>query len=44
MSLTTSDDEERFGGRKRLRFKAELPQQVWQRLANGFVVIDDRHQ
>src|SRR6266566_2786494 len=33
--------EERFGGRKRLGCKTELPQQVWQRLAHGLVVVDD---
>jgi hypothetical protein len=30
--------------RERLGRIAELPQQVGQRLANGLVVIDDRHE
>ena len=44
VSPTTSDarnasaDENACGG------KAELPQQVWQRLAHGLVVVDDRHE
>src|SRR6185437_13905860 len=36
--------EKRFGGCKRLRGKAELPQQVRQRLADGLVVVYNRHQ
>ena len=36
--------EELFRRRERLDRKAELPQQVGQRLAHGLVVIDDRHE
>ena len=44
VSLDDVGREERFGRRERLDGKAELPQQVGQRLAHGLVVIDDRHQ
>jgi hypothetical protein len=36
--------QELFRRRERLDRKAELPQQVGQRLAHGLVVIDDRHE
>ena len=36
--------EELFRRRERLNGKAELPQQVGQRLAHRFAVVDDRNQ
>src|ERR1700730_6147930 len=36
--------EERLGRRECLGGETELSQQVWQRLALGLVIVDDRHE
>src|SRR5258708_23943135 len=36
--------QERFGGREGLALQAERPQQIRQRLANGFIIVDHRYE